>query len=51
MNCCESCSRTAGWTYVLDGDGDGIEFMVETAHLVGGGHAESTVVFVLSGQC
>ena len=43
--CCEGCDRAYRWTYELCGDGDGIEFLVETAHLIDGGRATSTVVF------
>ncbi len=43
--CCDWCDRAYRWTYKLDGDGDGIEFLVESAHLIDGGRATTTVVF------
>ena len=45
MNCCDQCGDIDRWTYELDGDGDGVEFLVETGHLIGGSRVISTVVF------
>lgn len=45
MSCCERCATVYRWNYELAGDGDGIEFLVETGHLVDGGRITSTVVF------
>lgn len=49
MTCCERCSGVRRWTYQVDGDGDGIEFLVETGHLVDGGRTAETVVFAATG--
>ena len=45
MNCCTQCTETTRREYLLCGDGDGIEYLVEVAHLRSGGTAETTVVF------
>jgi hypothetical protein len=49
MTCCTRCDAVDRWSYVLDGDGDGVEFLVETGHLVGGGRRTETVVFCAPG--
>ena len=46
---CERCSRVLRWSYAVDGDGDGIEYLVETGHLIDGGRMTSTVVFCAPG--
>jgi hypothetical protein len=47
--CCPWCGSVDRWTYELCGDGDGIEFLIETAHLVGGGETTTTVVYAAPG--
>lgn len=49
MPCCGSCGGVDRWTYQVDGDGDGIEILIETGHLTGGGRTATTVVFAASG--
>lgn len=49
MTCCGRCTGVDRWTYQVEGDGDGIEFLIETGHLVGGGRTAATVVFAASG--
>jgi hypothetical protein len=45
MTCCERCAAVARLSYELDGDGDGVEFLVETAQLLDGCETTSTVVY------
>lgn len=45
MTCCERCAAVARLSYELDGDGDGVEFLVETAQLRDGCETTSTVVY------
>lgn len=45
MTCCEQCPRVLDRSYEVTGDGDGVEFLVETARLIDGGRRTSTVVF------
>jgi hypothetical protein len=44
MRCCERCASLRGWTYELNGDGDGVEFLDEIALLQDGSHRVTTVV-------
>jgi hypothetical protein len=44
MTCCTHCAETSGWTYELNGVGDGIEFLDEVALLRDGRHRVTTVV-------
>lgn len=44
MPCCNSCADVRGWTYELNGDGDGIEFLDEIALLHDSTHRITTVV-------
>ncbi len=46
---CDRCGGVYRWSYALDGDGDGVEFLVETALLIDGGRRTSTVVFCAPG--
>jgi hypothetical protein len=43
--CCARCAAVARWSYELEGDGDGIEFLVETAQLLDGCESTSVVVY------
>lgn len=45
MTCCARCEAVHRRTYELCGDGDGIEFLIETAHLFDGSRETSTIVF------
>ena len=49
MPCCDRCADVYRWTYELSGDGDGIEFLTETAHLIDGRRATTTVVLTAPG--
>lgn len=49
MTCCDRCSAVFRWSYELAGDGDGVEFLVETGHLIDGGRRTSTVMLAASG--
>ena len=49
MGCCDRCEDVSAFTYELCGDGDGVEFLVETARLHAGGSRESTVMLSLLG--
>lgn len=42
--CCDRCREAYRRTYEVSGDGDGIEFLTETALLIDGGRATTTVV-------
>ena len=46
---CEWRERVYRLTYELDGDGDGIGFLVETAYLIDGGRATVAVDFSARG--
>jgi hypothetical protein len=45
MSCCSRCGAVYRWSYELCGDGDGIEFLIETAHLFDGERTTTTIVF------
>jgi hypothetical protein len=45
VKCCDQCDRILSATYLLCGDGDGVEFLVEVALLRSGETAETTVRF------
>jgi hypothetical protein len=49
MGCCDRCADVRRCSYEVTGDGDGVEFLIETAHLRDGGRRASTVVFCASG--
>lgn len=45
MACCDRCADTGAWTFEVNGDGDGIEFLDEIALLRNGTYRVTTVVF------
>lgn len=49
MTCCERCGSVYRWSYELNGDGDGIEFLIEIGHRIDGGRTTSSVVFCAPG--
>ena len=49
MTCCERCAGVVRWSYELAGDGDGVEFLIETGRLLDGGRITATVMFCASG--
>lgn len=49
MTCCDRCGGVYRWTYELAGDGDGIEFLIETGHLIDGGRTTVEVVLTAPG--
>jgi hypothetical protein len=47
--CCARCAAVDRWSYEVDGDGDGIEFLVETGHRRDSTPVTTTVVFAATG--
>ncbi len=48
MACCGLCGNVASWTYVVSGDGDGVEFLDAVAELSDGGAVRSSVMLALA---
>jgi hypothetical protein len=49
MTGCDDCDGVRRRTYEVSGDGDGVEFLVETAHLIDGGRRSTSVIFHATG--
>jgi hypothetical protein len=43
--CCDRCATVARLSYALGGDGDTVEFLVETAQLLDGCETTSSVLY------
>lgn len=46
MRCCQRCEGVRDREFLIDGDGDGIEFLTEISYGDGGGRRETSVVLV-----
>ncbi len=49
MRCCDRCGSVLRWTYELDSDGDGVEFLIATAHRLDGSSTTVEVVLTAPG--
>ncbi len=46
VQCCNQCATVARLEYQVSGDGDGVEYLVETNHRFDGTAQQLSVVFV-----
>lgn len=45
MSCCDRCPSFIAWSFVLDGDGDGIEFLTQHSWTTTGLEEVTTVIY------